>query len=261
MRWNNLWIRWPLFGLLAAVFAATAAADPEESFKKAIAVADLNRWQEAAQRMREAIAEDPQESGKRIFLSGVFSRPYLPHYYLGWILFNTERSHCEEALAEWDLSEAQGVIQGFKRQHQDLQRSREVCNGLLLPSALAAAAAQIERAAGLEQGVGELPPGSGARRGAPGGGCGADRGARPFRERPGRLSPARPAPGRESGEGRRRALRRARPDRRGTPGVRRRRGFAVGRGSGKCRGGPGRSRAGEAHTGGAGRGSSPVRRA
>ncbi len=130
-------------------------ADPEESFKKGIAALDLEKWQESASHLRAAVAENPRESENRVFLSGVFSRPYLPHYYLGWALFNSGLQDCTEALKAFEASERQGLIKSFKRQYQNLQTARDRCNEAVLPDALAAAHGELERATRLGEGLTE----------------------------------------------------------------------------------------------------------
>ncbi len=139
--------RW-LWGWLGACLwlAAAAGADSEEAFKKGIAATDLKKWAEAVEHLRAAVAENPQESEERVFLSGVFSRPYLPHFYLGWALFNQGSDHCEEALEHWQVSRQQGVIETFKRQHQDLVEGSGLCNDILLPAAITSAGEAIARA-------------------------------------------------------------------------------------------------------------------
>ena len=123
-----------------------AWADPEESFREGIRAGDLKKWSEAAQRMQDAITDNPQESQERIVLSGVFSAPYLPHFYRGWFLYQESRDHCEEALGEWEVSQRQGVVQKFKRQYDDLVKARGVCQGLVLPSVSASARSRLEAA-------------------------------------------------------------------------------------------------------------------
>ena len=81
--------------------AATATAGYEENFREGVRAGDLKKWQEAAAHMAEAIAENPTESKKRIALSGVFSSPYIPHFYRGWFLYqqgqSIVRSPCESS--------------------------------------------------------------------------------------------------------------------------------------------------------------------
>lgn len=155
---------------LAALLASGGAAlgDPDESFKKGIEATDRSRWSEAAEWFRQAIAEDSQESERRVFLSGVFSRPYLPHLYLGWSLSKAGPEHCEAALEELEISEAQGVVSRFRQQMSLLAEGKESCTRVVLPAAIAAAALAVERAAGLSRDLGEPLADAGleARRGA-----------------------------------------------------------------------------------------------
>lgn len=124
-----------------------ARADYQESFRKGIRAGDLKKWEEAAKWMQEAIAENSQESQQRIALSGVFSTRYLPHFYRGWYLFQKDReSHCEEALAEWEVSEQHGAVQKFKDQYADLEKGRGICQSLVLSPAISAARAQLDTA-------------------------------------------------------------------------------------------------------------------
>ena len=106
--------------LAVALLSSAAAADYRVEFRKGMEAADLQRWDEAADSFRAAIAQNPVESEERVFLSGVFSTPYLPHYQLGRSLFMASRDNCSEALAEWALSESQGAIRDFARLYEDL---------------------------------------------------------------------------------------------------------------------------------------------
>ncbi len=120
------------------------AAGHEESFRQGVSAGDRKRWQEAAERMAEAIAENPTESKQRIALSGVFSAPYIPHFYRGWFLYQQGAEHCEEVLEELGISLDQGVVQGFKKQFEDLEKAREICGARVLPGAIQAAEEKIE---------------------------------------------------------------------------------------------------------------------
>ncbi len=117
---------------------------------------DRGQWAVAAQRFREALAEESQESEKRVFVSGVFSYPYLPHFYLGWALYKADLAHCEEALRELEISQQQGVVRRFRRQLKELEDAKEACNGRLLPAAAAAAAQAVQRAMTLAEGLGQV---------------------------------------------------------------------------------------------------------
>lgn len=126
---------WLWAAVMLATFAARpVVADPKDDFKAGIASADLGRWQEAVAHFRRAIEGDPRESADQVFLSGVFSRPYLPYFYLGDALVRLGRdSHCEEALVAWRESVSQGVVQGFRRQLRDLEQGRSDCLKNVLP--------------------------------------------------------------------------------------------------------------------------------
>lgn len=125
--------------------------DAEDAFRKGIQAADRGQWQEAASHFREAAAQEPQESDRRILISGVFSRPYLPHFYLGQALWKLGPENCEEVLQAWNTSTSQGVVQKNKPQLQELEDGSRTCNGLLLPPVIAAATREIERAAALSE--------------------------------------------------------------------------------------------------------------
>ena len=95
-----------LFMLLCG--ALPAVADPRDDFKRGLEAADLGRFSEAVEHLRRAIDGDPKESSDQVFLSGVFSRPYLPHFYLGKSLAELGTAHCEDAVAAWEESLGQG---------------------------------------------------------------------------------------------------------------------------------------------------------
>ena len=128
-----------------------ADAAAEDAFKRGIAAADLGRFDEAAVRLREAIAADPRESDRRVLITGLFSRPYLPHYYLGDVLIQSGLEHCTEALDAWKTSERQGILRTFKRQFQDMESDRAECRRHLLPTALADARGALARATDASQ--------------------------------------------------------------------------------------------------------------
>ena len=139
-------MNWTAAAVAIVLLPSTAAADYKADFRKGMEAADLQRWEEAAESFRAAIAKNPTESEERVFLSGVFSTPYLPHYQLGRTLFLASRDNCSEALAEWTLSESHGAIRSFARLYEELVAGREECTRLLLPSAVAAATGEIDKA-------------------------------------------------------------------------------------------------------------------
>ena len=116
-------IRLPLMLLVLVGWAAQAAADYKESYRKGVTAADRKEWGEVARWMRQAIGEQGQE-GEAVKIYGVRSEPYLPHYYLGLALYQS--GDCEGALAQWQDSERQGVVQGTDR-FKPLAQFREIC--------------------------------------------------------------------------------------------------------------------------------------
>ena len=94
--------------------AVVTAQNGEEPFKQGLEARDNRQWSVAADRMREAIAQRPQESSAKIgtrfgFVGGT---EYLPHYFLGEALFRT--NDCAGAVNAWAISEQQKVIQKAK---------------------------------------------------------------------------------------------------------------------------------------------------
>lgn len=98
--------------LLAAFFLAGMApelfADYESRFRNGVTAMDRRRWAEAAAAMRSAIAVNPTESSKKIFIYGTRYVEYTPHFFLGVALSKT--NNCSDAVAALQTSEQQGVI-------------------------------------------------------------------------------------------------------------------------------------------------------
>lgn len=111
-----------LFALL--VWPAALAADYRDSFKRGVQALDRSNWAEAERLFRQAIAERPQENQRdNVEISGMRFVPYVPHYFLGYMLF--KQAKYADALREWEISEKQGAIQ-TTRQYADLRRDRQV---------------------------------------------------------------------------------------------------------------------------------------
>ena len=126
----------PIFlGLpMLLLLASPGSADSREELKKGLAAADFNNWQQAATHFQAAIDEDPAESSQQVFVSGVFSTPYLPHFQLGQAWFRLDPdTRCAAAVAAWDESLRQGVIRQFKRKLKELERDRATCLERLVP--------------------------------------------------------------------------------------------------------------------------------
>lgn len=98
--------------LLAALWfagmAPLALADYQAHFQSGITAMDRRRWAEAAVAMRKAIAENPQESSKKVFIYGTRYVEYTPHFFLGVALSNA--NNCGEAVTALEASERQEVI-------------------------------------------------------------------------------------------------------------------------------------------------------
>jgi hypothetical protein len=95
--------------LAAALAAAPAgAAGAEDSFREGMSALDQNKWGVAAAAFRAALAERPEEGGRRVRIYGTWLLDYLPHYYLGVALFQLD--DLEGAAAEWRESRRQGAI-------------------------------------------------------------------------------------------------------------------------------------------------------
>jgi hypothetical protein len=109
--------------LLLAGWAASAAADYKESYRKGVTAADRREWVEVARWMRQAVGERAQE-GEPVKIYGVRFEPYVPYYYLGLALF--QQGDCEGALAQWQQSEKQGAVQATGV-YKALVQSRDTC--------------------------------------------------------------------------------------------------------------------------------------
>ncbi|HNX50095.1 MAG TPA: hypothetical protein PKL08_08030, partial [Thermoanaerobaculaceae bacterium] len=158
--------------LLVAVVAAWLAlpvwADYKQKYSDGIKALETRNWADAARLLREAAAEQPQE-GERIKLYGMRFEIYLPHFYLGQVLVQT--NDCPGALKAFVVSEEQGKVQATD-QWGELQRLRDRCQkqsaAATLPSRppvsptpdlggqVRRAEAELTRAGEIEKAVAEL---------------------------------------------------------------------------------------------------------
>lgn len=122
--------------LLLLVTVSVAAQDFLGRYRQGLEAMEAERWEEAARALGQAIAERPQESA-RIPLRFYF-KSYLPFYFLGRARF--ELGDCPAALAAWDESERQGVVQRFP-EYEVLQAERWTCRQRLESEESARAAA------------------------------------------------------------------------------------------------------------------------
>ncbi len=91
------------------------------TYRRAMRAVSVRDWPRAEQLMREALGHKVVEGGS-VHLEGMRYTRYLPRYHLGLALYKQGR--IDEALREWERSEAGGVIQDDKR-YGSLKRLRE----------------------------------------------------------------------------------------------------------------------------------------
>ena len=89
-------------------------------YKKAMREVSIKHWPEAEELLRQAIAQKSVEGGS-VHLEGMRYTQYLPHFHLGLALLHL--GNYNDAIREFDRSEAQGVIQNDKR-YKKLKRGR-----------------------------------------------------------------------------------------------------------------------------------------
>jgi tetratricopeptide (TPR) repeat protein len=134
--------RWRRIGALSVLLLGTATAvtaDYRQRYldgRKALRAGD---YEAALVALQAAVAEDDSERAKAR-LVGVIPEPYLPHHYLGLAHFGARR--CDEALAAWKRSNAQGVIAALPVERDEARRLSGHCE------ALARAEAAVEGARG-----------------------------------------------------------------------------------------------------------------
>jgi hypothetical protein len=130
--------------LVAAVIfcmlSQPALAGWESDYNKALEAYEEDSPRQAAKLLRAAIAKKDKEKANAIKASGMFFEPYLPHYYLGLVLFQLE--DYEGAVRELKTSESMGVIKAkkFESLYAQLRQTRR------LAEAAAAAKKQQEAA-------------------------------------------------------------------------------------------------------------------
>ncbi|MCG8457397.1 MAG: hypothetical protein MI919_14060 [Holophagales bacterium] len=144
--------------------------EARRAFADALEAIDLGRHAQAVPLLRRAVELEPRESEERVFLSGVFSRPYLPHFYLGSALasvaFGESMAHdpCVDAVKHLRSSRRQGVVQTFERLFAELEEAEALCLGRLVPAAEGRAREQLRRAEAAAAAMDGRPPTSEQRR-------------------------------------------------------------------------------------------------
>jgi hypothetical protein len=138
--------------LASLLLPARVSADYRRSYVDGRAALRRGRAEEAARLLAAAASERPTELA-RARLVGAIPEPYLPHHYLALALAKLDR--CADALREWELSAAQGVITSLPALHAEANAGATACRQRLgIPSSeeRADAAARQSHAA-LAQGL------------------------------------------------------------------------------------------------------------
>lgn len=120
------WISSAILGLRSSA----SGADALDAYKRGIVALDLKQWATGAEAFREAIAANPIEGGKSIWIYGNRFENYLPHYYLGLAL--SKQGTLEQAVKELEESERQGHVQKT-RHEKELRRLLDEARNRLSP--------------------------------------------------------------------------------------------------------------------------------
>ena len=87
--------------------AVVAQAQAPPSFREGVLAFEKGDYKLAEQKMREAVAGNPNETEGTVSIAGSWYETYVPHYFLARAL--AKQGKCEEALREFAESERQGV--------------------------------------------------------------------------------------------------------------------------------------------------------
>jgi hypothetical protein len=119
--------------IMAIMGAGVLRADYRTEFRKGMnAYLRGNRWAEAEESLRQAIAENGSESFEQINIYGTIYVPYAPHFFRGVALSNLP-GRCNDVRSELAISEGQGTIRKFATdkkfatEYATLIRIRNVC--------------------------------------------------------------------------------------------------------------------------------------
>jgi hypothetical protein len=110
---------------IACVMCTVAASgDFKTSFADGIRALDQKRWRDAERAFRAALREQPDDTGARIVINGMITKPYVPTYYLGIALYGA--GDCGGALEAWRQPERlKRLLPGDDA--RTLDRSRQDC--------------------------------------------------------------------------------------------------------------------------------------
>jgi hypothetical protein len=98
--------------------------DYEAKFVNGVRAMDGGNWPLAISAFRAAIETRPQETSDPVQVYGMRTRPYLPHYYLGFAYASS--GQCAAAIEEFAVSEQQGAIQKGA-EYRSLLKMRAQC--------------------------------------------------------------------------------------------------------------------------------------
>jgi len=111
---------------LFLIMGAGVARDYRTDFRKAMNAYERGRWADAAEGLRQAIAENNIESSERIIIYETRYRPYIPHFYRGVALARLG-GRCDEVRLELTQSEEQGAIKKLAAEYATLRQTRNAC--------------------------------------------------------------------------------------------------------------------------------------
>lgn len=114
--------------ILAGVYppGIAVAQSSDDAFRNGMRVRQDKQWAALAALMRQAIQTNPTESPRRVGGFGPLGgKEYLPHFYLGEALLNL--GDCSGALAAWEESERQGIVQKQRDELKLLQVGYTAC--------------------------------------------------------------------------------------------------------------------------------------
>lgn len=115
--------------IAAVIFCAVvqpALAGWQSDYKEALEAYEEESPRKAAKLLRAALARKDEEKASAIKASGMFFDPYLPHFYLGLVLFQLE--DYEGAVRELKISDSMGVIKKkkFESLYAQLRQTRRL---------------------------------------------------------------------------------------------------------------------------------------
>jgi hypothetical protein len=122
--------------LLAVLWPSAAfAQDQDDAFKRGLDAREKKSWSAVVTAMREAIANDPKESPRKVG-GGIFrgGTEYVPHYFLGEAYYNL--NDCAAAVTAWAISEQQPVVKTQREFAGFMATGYRICamRGVLLPA-------------------------------------------------------------------------------------------------------------------------------